>query len=137
MKTKTFAMIKPIWSDSYRLSNVLHFIENHHFVIEEMKLQRLSKHDVDEFYQEHVGKHFYDAMRSYMCSGPVVGMVLSLESDYAFFPETRDGRITLRTNADGPPPAEPHKATAIYRWRHYLGATDSAKSDLKIGRAHV
>ena len=72
---RTFAMVKPVLPQ-YRLGDVIGFIENV-FDIEEMRLRRLSPREVDEFYQEHVGKHFYEAMRTYMCSGPVVGMILA------------------------------------------------------------
>ena len=109
-------MVKPVCNASFKLGDVLNFIESHHFVIEEMKLRRLSPYDVDVFYQEHVGKHFYEAMRAYKCSGPVVGMILSLETDYTFFPE------------------KPWEATAIYRWRHHLGATDPTKADAQTLR---
>jgi nucleoside-diphosphate kinase len=129
MKTKTFAMVKPAWSQTYALSDVIRFIENRFFTIEELRLQRLGSYNIDQFYREHTGKHFYKAMAKYMCSGPVVGMILSLDDVYAFSSETKDGKIVLRTAGEGPPPSEPHEATAVYRWRHYLGATDSAKAD--------
>jgi len=102
----TFAMVKPVWSDSYKLSDVIDFIEHHHFVIEEMRLRRLTPSDVDIFYEEHVGKHFYEAMRAYTCSGPVVGMVLSFDSG---LDEAPIGAVT--------------------HWRYYLGSTDSTKAE--------
>jgi len=102
MKTKTFALVKPLWSPSYRLSDVLAVIDDYAFIIEEMRLEKFTPIDVDIFYQEHVGKHFYEAMRAYMCSGPVVGMVLS---------------------------SNVSKNTAITCWRSVLGATDSAKAE--------
>jgi len=103
MITKTFALVKPILNDAYRLSDVLHFIEKHHFVIEEMRLRRLSPSDVDVFYQEHVGKTFYEGMKAYTCSGPVAGMILSIE-----------------TCAE--------EENAVSEWRNVLGATDPLKA---------
>jgi nucleoside-diphosphate kinase len=97
---RTFAMIKPIWGDHYRLRNVLAFIENHEFTIETLHRRCLALSEVDVLYREHVGKSFYETMRTYMCSGPVVGMLLS----------HRQGDV-------------------LARWRRALGATDSSKAD--------
>ena len=101
--SKTFALVKPIWNKLYTLSDVLKFIESRGFVIKEMRLRRLLPEDVDIFYEEHVGKSFYEAMRTYMCSGPVVGMLLSARP-------------------------RPSGKDAIACWRSSLGATDSAKA---------
>ena len=112
MNTRTFAMTKPFTTVS--IGTVITFIESIGFQIAEMRLRRFTPEDVDVFYQEHVGKHFFEAMKVYMTSGPVVGMILEL-----------DPRVAESLSMD------PAGATdAISHWRYCLGATDSAKADL-------
>jgi nucleoside-diphosphate kinase len=115
MRTKTFAMIKPVWG-TYCMSDVIGWITKNHFTIGAMKVKQLTPEEVDVFYQEHVGKHFYEAMRSYMSSGPVFGMILVADASES-------------------PSKYPFENTAIYRWRKCLGATDSTKAEPHTLRA--
>jgi nucleoside-diphosphate kinase len=107
-RVRTFALIKPFTNAGRmftgRLSSIIGIIEHRGLVIEEMKQVRLTPEEVDVFYQEHVDKFFYQDMKAYMLSGPVVPMILSIEGV----------------------PAMPD--AAVVYWRHHLGATDSAKA---------
>jgi len=104
MKTTTFAMVKPRFTAGPLMGDVLNFIELHGFTVEEMKLVQLTFEDVAGFYKDYTGKPFYPAMSTYMTSGFVVPMILSL-----------------------PSPAE-DPTYCIVQWRQLLGATDSSKA---------
>ena len=103
MKTETFAMVKPVWSDRYRVGDALNFIEKSGFTIETMKLARLTRANVEAFYADYIQKPFFNSMATFMTSGPVVPMILSFDGD--------DTTI------------------AITEWRKRLGATDSRVAD--------
>jgi nucleoside-diphosphate kinase len=103
-RTKTFAMVKPIWHRSYGIGDVIRFIEDTAiFEILEMKLVNLSRAEAAAFYDEHAGKHFYEDMLDYLTSGPVVPMILGSRS-------------------------EDPEAPCWQLWRNMLGATDSSKA---------
>lgn len=76
----TFAMIKPLISEANYME-IMDIIAAHGFeVVSEMKVT-LSTAQAQEFYTEHEGKPFYDALVAYMTSGPVVA--LHLRREYA------------------------------------------------------
>mmetsp|Transcript_20093 Transcript_20093/g.31426 ORF Transcript_20093/g.31426 Transcript_20093/m.31426 type:complete len:375 (-) Transcript_20093:157-1281(-) len=71
---KTLALIKP---DAYlNFGKILDAIYKDGFRISQMKTLQLSRGDAQEFYAEHRGKSFYEALTSFMSSGPIVAMEL-------------------------------------------------------------
>jgi nucleoside-diphosphate kinase len=74
----TFAMIKPLVSES-AYEEIMDIIAGHGFeVIAEMKVT-LRLEQAQQFYKEHEGKSFYEALVAYMTSGPVVALHLRRE----------------------------------------------------------
>lgn len=80
---QTFAYIKPDAMEAKLIGRVLTHIEQEGFTIDRMALFQLSCHHVEELYAEHVGKFFYEDLRAFTVSRPVVLLVLSRENAVA------------------------------------------------------
>lgn len=73
---QTYAMIKPNAVTS--ADEICLLIENHGFTIvkQELTEEPLPAETVAAFYSEHEGKEFFEPLTTFMCSGPVVKLVL-------------------------------------------------------------
>jgi nucleoside-diphosphate kinase len=76
----TFAMIKPVAVERGDIGNIIQIIEEKGFRIAAMKKTRFSGVQAKEFYCEHEGKDFFEGLTGFMCSGPIVAMVLEKEN---------------------------------------------------------
>ncbi|KAA0162731.1 hypothetical protein FNF28_04612 [Cafeteria roenbergensis] len=72
----TLAVIKPGTADEHR-ADIMREIRAHGFTIAAQRRARLSKEQVESFYEEHRGKFFFERLTSYIASGPVIAMVLA------------------------------------------------------------
>jgi len=79
MLQETLLLIKPNATKKNKIGEILRMIEANGFVIEKLKMFRMDKDLADEFYQEHLGKNFYEELSGFMRSGKIVGVVLSRE----------------------------------------------------------
>ncbi|MDP8203271.1 MAG: nucleoside-diphosphate kinase [Candidatus Tenebribacter mawsonii] len=79
MEQKTLFMIKPDATTDNHIGEILQMVEKNGFVIENMKMFKMDHALVEEFYAEHVGKHFFPEHSAFMRSGEIVGVVLSRE----------------------------------------------------------
>lgn len=73
---RTFAIIKPDAVQAKNMGKIIDRIEQEGFAIRGMKMLHMSKAQAESFYEVHKGKGFYEALTTFMCSGPVVVMVL-------------------------------------------------------------
>lgn len=76
MKQQTFVMIKPDGVRRHLVGEVLSRFERKGFEVKSLKMLSLSPDLSKAHYQEHVDKHFYPGLESFITSGPVVAMVL-------------------------------------------------------------
>ena len=68
----TYAMIKPGFSQY--LGETLERIYQENLYVSNLKFGYLSREIVEKFYEEHIGKPFYENLVQYILSGPVIGI---------------------------------------------------------------
>lgn len=73
---KTLAMIKPDGVGHGLIGEVIKRIEKGNFSVLAMRMVQLDKEEAEGFYAEHKGKPFFNDLIEFMCSGPIVIMVL-------------------------------------------------------------
>lgn len=71
-----FVMIKPDGVRRRLVGEIISRFERKGFVIKEMKMILPSKDLVEEHYQEHKGKIFFDKLVNFTTSGEVVAMIM-------------------------------------------------------------
>lgn len=74
---RTFAIIKPDAVAAGHSGAILQRIEAAGFSVVAMRLTRLSKSDAEGFYAVHRERPFFDALTTFMSSGPAVVLALS------------------------------------------------------------
>ena len=77
---RTFAIIKPDAVERNLIGKILERIESNGFKIAGMKKTQLSKKEAKGFYYVHKERPFFDSLTEFMCSGPVVLLVLEKEN---------------------------------------------------------
>lgn len=77
---KTFAIIKPDAVERNLIGKILERIESNGFKIAGMKKTQLSQKEAKGFYYVHKERPFFDSLTEFMCSGPVILLVLEKEN---------------------------------------------------------
>ncbi len=77
---KTLAIIKPDAVERNLIGKILDRIESNGFRIAAMKRTRLTLPVAKEFYDVHKERPFFKDLTTYMCTGPVVLMVLARDN---------------------------------------------------------
>ena len=77
---KTLSIIKPDGVGRNLIGEVIMRLENSNLKIAAMKMIWMTKAQAQGFYAVHEGKPFFDSLTDFMCSGPVVVMVLEGEN---------------------------------------------------------
>ena len=77
---RTFAIIKPDAVERNLIGKILERIESNGFKIAAMKKKHLSKAQAEGFYYVHKERPFFASLTQFMCSSPVVLLVLEKES---------------------------------------------------------
>ncbi len=77
---RTLSIIKPDGVDRNLIGDVIKCLEQNNLKIAAMKLIRMTKAQAQGFYAVHEGKPFFDSLTDFMCSGPIVVMVLQGEN---------------------------------------------------------
>ena len=77
---RTFAIIKPDAVERNLIGKILERIESNGFKIAGMKKTQLSQKEAKGFYYVHKERPFFDSLTDFMCSGPVVLLVLEKEN---------------------------------------------------------
>lgn len=72
---QTFVMIKPDGVQRGLIGEIIGRFERKGLTLKAMKMITIQKTLAEQHYAEHKGKGFYDALISYITSGPVVAMV--------------------------------------------------------------
>lgn len=79
MRERTLAIIKPDTTSAGKIGEIIARYEKQPFRIVAMRLMHLSRNEAEGFYHVHLDKPFFESLTAFMCSGPVV--VLVLEGD--------------------------------------------------------
>ena len=77
---RTFAIIKPDAVERNLIGKILERIESNGFKIAGMKKTQLSQKEAKGFYYVHKERPFFNSLTEFMCSGPVVLLVLEKEN---------------------------------------------------------
>ena len=77
---RTFAIIKPDAVERNLIGKILERIESNGFKIAGMKKTQLSQKEAKGFYYVHKERPFFDSLTEFMCSGPVVLLILEKEN---------------------------------------------------------
>lgn len=77
MIERTLAIIKPDAVAAGKTGEIIGVIEKNGFIVERMSKCVLSQDRAHLFYHMHEGKPFFDELVDFMCSGPVVVLVLA------------------------------------------------------------
>lgn len=77
---RTFTMIKPIAVKNNNIGAILRIINEADFRIVALKMVQMNKSQAERFYEVHKGKEFYGRLTDFMCSGPVVAVILEKEN---------------------------------------------------------
>ncbi len=86
MIERTFSMIKPDAVSRNLIGAILNQYEGAHFTIVALQMRTLARKEAETFYAVHRARPFYESLISFICSGPVVAMVL----------EGKDAVLSLR-----------------------------------------
>lgn len=73
---RTFVMIKPDAVQRGLVGEIIRRFEAKGLRIVALKMVRLSREAAEKHYEVHRGKHFFESLVEFVCSGPVVAMVL-------------------------------------------------------------
>lgn len=116
----TLAIIKPDAFEGRKVGSILARLEEEGFSLRAVKLLRLDLEQAGEFYAVHRERPFYEALKAFMSSGPV--LVLALEREDAV------PRLREVIGATDPAEAEPGTIRALYaenKERNAIHASDS------------
>ncbi|MCB5234054.1 MAG: nucleoside-diphosphate kinase [Candidatus Cloacimonetes bacterium] len=83
MIEQTLMLIKPNAVRDGHIGDIISIIERDGFTIKKMKQMRFDENLAAKFYQEHLGKGFYERLLSFMCSGDSVALLLEKENAIA------------------------------------------------------
>lgn len=83
MIEQTLLLIKPNAVRDGHIGDIISVIEHDGFTIKKMKKMCFDGTLAAKFYQEHIGKGFYDRLLNFMCSGDSVALLLEKEDAIA------------------------------------------------------
>ena len=77
---RTLSIIKPDGVAKNVIGDVIQRFEKHGLTIKAMRMTHLSKGEAQGFYAVHKERPFFDSLTDFMCSGPIVAMILEGEN---------------------------------------------------------
>ena len=126
---QTLLIVKPDAVSRNLTGRILAEVESRGFEIRGLRRARLARPQVETFYQEHVGRPFYDPLCDYMSSGPVV--LVRLEADAAV-PRLRE--IVGATDPNQAAPLTLRRMFAVDKGSNSVHASDSdASAERELG----
>ncbi len=100
MTNRTFTMLKPDAVGAGHIGAITKMIEEAGFRIVSMKKTQLTPELAGQFYAVHAERSFFNDLRTYMSSGPIVPMILEKDNAVADF-RTLIGATNPANAADG------------------------------------
>ena len=79
----TLAIIKPDAVQGGRAGNILAHLESQGFVVQAVRMTRLTQSEAQAFYEVHRDRPFYASLVEFMTSGPCIPLVLERENAIA------------------------------------------------------
>ncbi len=76
MLQETLLLIKPNITHDHKIGEIIHIIEEHDFLIKEVRSLYMDDALASQFYAEHLGKSFYNPLVQFMCSDMIVALRL-------------------------------------------------------------
>jgi nucleoside-diphosphate kinase len=98
MSEKTLLMIKPDAVQRSFIGRIISRIEEKGLKIIGLKMLQLTELKVDQLYDIHIGKSFYDILKSFIISGPVV--IIAIQGNKAVKVVRKLAGITNSLEAD-------------------------------------
>ena len=120
---RTFAIIKPDAVERNLIGKILERIESNGFKIAAMKKTQLSKTQAEGFYYVHKERPFFASLTEFMCSGPVVLLVLEKKGAISAW---RD--LMGATNPEDADPGTIRKDFALNIEKNSTHGSDSAEN---------
>ena len=80
MMERTLSIIKPDGVGRNLVGEVIRRLEENNLKIVAMKMLWMTKAQAQGFYAVHEGKPFFDSLTDFMCSGPILVMILEGEN---------------------------------------------------------
>merc|ERR1711962_1450860 len=99
-RQRTFAMVKP--DAVHRLGEVLDVIQSRDFEVSQMKMVQLTRQQAANFYQEHLGRPFFEPLLDYISGGPVVAMELITSNAVKRWRDTLGPTDALKARTEAP-----------------------------------
>lgn len=120
---RTYVMVKPDGVQRNLAGEIISRFEKKGYKIVGLKMLQLDRAKAEEHYAEHIGKPFFEALATYITSGPVIAMVL----------EGKDVVAAARAMNGSTNPANAGPGTirgdyAIEVGRNVIHASDSVES---------
>ena len=116
---RTFAIIKPDAVSAGHTGAILQRIEETGFRVCGMRLVRMSKSEAEGFYEVHQERPFFEALTTFMSSGPAI--VLALQA--------HDAIARWRTGMGATDPAKADEGTLRRRFGTSIGRNATHGSD--------
>ena len=76
MNQQTLLLIKPNAVMHKHAGNIISIIETKAFLLRDIKVMQFTPETAAAFYQEHLGREFYDRLIKFMCSGTTIALLL-------------------------------------------------------------
>ena len=73
---QTLCVIKPNAVKNNNIGAIIKIIENEGLKVKALKMTALTEKKISVFYEEHVGKPFFEGLKDFMTSGKVVAIVV-------------------------------------------------------------
>ncbi len=130
MLESTLLLIKPNAVKNKNIGEIISIIEKDHFIIKDIKFFTFNNEGINKFYQDHIGKSFFENLKKFMMSGPTIALKL----------ERQDAIKRLRFLNGDTDPAKREAGTirALYADTitanavHSSDSPDNAKRELSI-----
>lgn len=127
---RTFVMLKPDAVARGLIGEIVGRIERKGLTIAAMRMEMLSRETAESHYAEHRGKPFFDGLVEFVCSGPVVLMVVE---GFSAISVTR--RLAGKTAGAEADPGTIRGDLALSNRYNLIHASDSPESaEREIGR---
>lgn len=118
-KERTLSIIKPDGVERNLIGKIIALFEEQGLKVVASRMQILSKHEAEGFYAVHKERPFFSELTEYMCSGPVLLMVL----------EGDDAIVKNRTIMGATNPAQADKGTIRQLFGKSIGENTVHGSD--------